>query len=146
MLLGLASCQVSHHDFLEDLAQEEINLTRRETYSQNLLKAWWNLYYIQVFPYLLPFRRYKDTKRLRNFQVDDVCFLKYDGKVQPSYRLCKVVNILPSDEFNTAGGRVIRTLEVALNARSKCDKLLPYKAKQPEVRPRLGQTKARHGN
>ena len=94
---------------------------------QSLLRTWWNLYYIQVFPNLLPFRRYKDSQRHRNFQWGDVCFLKYDSKVQPSYRLCRVEHVI-ADETGD-----VRTVEVALRPRNKKEKLLPYKSKKPTI-------------
>ena len=130
LLLGRAASHISHHDFIEELTEsEDINLTHRQAYMQSLLKAWWDLYYIQVFPNLLPFRKYKDSQRHRNFQQGDVCFLKYDSKVQPSYRLCRVVKVLPDDTGT------VRTVEVALRPRNKKEKLLPYKSKKPFIIP-----------
>ena len=130
LLLGRAASHISHHDFIEELVEsEDINLTHRQAYMQSLLKAWWDLYYIQVFPNLLPFRKYKDSQRHRNFQQGDVCFLKYDSKVQPSYRLCRVVKVLPDDTGT------VRTVEVALRPRNKKEKLLPYKYKKPFIIP-----------
>ena len=130
LLLGRAASHTSHHDFIEELLEtEEVNLTHRQAYTQSLLMAWWNLYYIQVFPNLLPFRRYKDSERHRNFQQGDVCFLKYDSKVQSSYRLCRVVRAVPDDTGT------VRTVEVALRARNKKEKLLPYKPKPLTIIP-----------
>ena len=85
------------------------------------------MYYVQVFSNLLPFRRFKDTERHRNFQEGDVCFLKYDGKVQSSYRLCRVSKIIQDEED------VVRTVEVILRPRNKAEKLLPFKSKKPNV-------------
>ena len=128
LLLGRAAAHQNYHEFLEELTEaEEINLTRRQAYTQNLLNSWWKLYYVQVFSNLLPFRRFKDTERHRNFQEGDVCFLKYDGKVQSSYRLCRVSKIIPDEED------VVRTVEVILRPRNKAEKLLPFKSKKPNV-------------
>ena len=58
-----------------------------------------------------------------------MCFLKYDIKVQPSYRLCRIVKILP-DETG-----IVRTVEVALRSRNKKEKSLIYTPKKPTIIP-----------
>ena len=45
-------------------------------YLHNLTQMWWKLRMEQGFPTLLPYYRYKDTKRHENLQVDDVCLIK----------------------------------------------------------------------
>ena len=96
------------------------NFEMRNKYQEELLDIWWKQWFVQVFPNLLPYQRYKDSKRHRDLQVDDVCLLKYDGKVRGTYRLCRVVKLFP-DEHD-----VVRTVEVELRPRRKQEPSLPY--------------------
>ena len=75
-------------------------------YLEHLTQAWWKLWMQQGFPTLLPYSRYKDTKRHQNLQVDDVCLVKYETKVMATYRLCRVSKLFTSEEG------VVRTVEV----------------------------------
>ena len=72
-------------------------------------------------PTLLPYYRYKDTKRHQNLQVDDVCLIKYETKVASTYRLRQVSKLLPS-----ADG-LVRLVEVCLGKRKHSKRNLPSK-------------------
>merc|ERR1711875_206436 len=75
----------------------------------------------QGFPTLLPYSRYKETKRHLNLQVNDVCLIKYETKVASTYRLCRVSKLLHSKEG------IVRTVEVQLGNRKLTKRNLPTK-------------------
>ena len=67
----------------------------------------------QVMPSLLPYARYKETKRHRNLQVGDVCLLHRVNKIKGSFQLCRVVEI-KVDEDN-----LVRTAQIELVIKEK---------------------------
>ena len=73
----------------------------------------------QGFPTLLPYYKFKDTKRHENLQVNDVCLVKYESKVASTYRLCQVTKLLPS-----ADG-LVRSVEVRLGSKKHNKRSLP---------------------
>ena len=90
-------------------------------YLEHLTQAWWKLWMQQGFPTLLPYSRYKDTKRHQNLQVNDVCLVKYETKVAATYRLCRVSKVFPSEEG------VVQTVEVQLRNRKVTKRHQPVK-------------------
>ena len=90
-------------------------------YLEDLTQAWWKLWMQQAFPTLLPYSRFKDTKRHQNLQVNDVCLIRYETKVAATYRLCRVSKVLPSE------GGVVRTVEVQLGSRKVSKRAQPVK-------------------
>merc|ERR1711867_50793 len=90
-------------------------------YLHNLTQMWWKLWMEQGFPTLLPYYRYKDTKRHEILQVDDVCLIKYETKVASTYRLCWVSKLLHSDNG------LVRTVEVRLGNKKPTKKNQPGK-------------------
>ena len=107
--------------------EDSENLSRRDRYQSELLQTWWNQYYQQVFQNLLPFQKWKDSKRHNNLQVRDVCLIKYDSKVKGTYRLCRVHEVRPD-----ADG-VVRSVSVQLRPRDRREPSLPYKPKTPMI-------------
>merc|ERR1711872_720288 len=89
------------------------------TYLHSLTQLWWKLWMEQGFPTLLPYYKYKDTKRHENLQVNDVCLIKYENKVSSTYRLCWVSKLLPS-----ADG-LVRSVEVRLGKKKHSKRNLP---------------------
>ena len=75
----------------------------------------------QGFPTLLPYYKYKDSKRHQNLQVNDVCLIKYETKVASTYRLCRVSKLMHSEEG------IVRTVEVQLGNRKLSKKNPPVK-------------------
>ena len=75
----------------------------------------------QGFPTLLPYYKYKDSKRHQNLQVNDVCLIKYETKVALTYRLCRVSKLMHSEEG------IVRTVEVQLGNRKLSKKNPPVK-------------------
>ena len=88
-------------------------------YLHNLTQRWWKLWMEQGFPTLLPYYKYKDTKRHKNLRVDDICLIKYETKVASTYRLCWVIKLLPS-----ADG-LVRSVEVRLGKKKLTKRNLP---------------------
>ena len=97
------------------------NLRASRKYLENLTQTWWKLWEQQAFPSLLPYSRFKDTKRHQNLQVDDVCLIRYETKIASTYRLCRVSKVFPSE------GGVVRTVEVQLGNRKVTKKAQPGK-------------------
>merc|ERR1711867_140007 len=97
------------------------NYRASNMYLHNLTQKWWNLWMEQGFPTLLPYYKYKDTKRHKNLRVDDICLIKYETKVASTYRLCPVSKLLPSDDG------LVRTVEVQLGNKKLTKKNLPVK-------------------
>ena len=88
------------------------------------MSVWWGLWSTQVFPNLIPFNRYKDAARHENLGAGDVCLLKFDSKVKPEYRLCKVLEVKPDQEG------LVRTVVVGFRPRDRRDQTLPYVGKE----------------
>ena len=105
-LIGRSDSHRHYNKVMKELEENKDNLTRRKAYQSQLFQNLWKLYYKQVFPNLLPFKRLKDTKRQANLRVGDVCFLRYEEKVEDTYRLCRVSK-LQHDQH-----RVLRTVEI----------------------------------
>ena len=80
-------------------------LPERCLYVQDILKAWWEKWLVQVFPHLLPCRKWQH--RASNLREGDICQLKYEGAMVNSYRLVKVISCKHDSK-----GRV-RTVRIA---------------------------------
>merc|ERR1712082_349927 len=80
---------------------EDVNLggnpRASRKYLENLTQAWCKLWMQQGFPTLLPYSRFKDTKRHQNLQVNDICLIWYETKVAATYRLSRVLKVFPSE-------------------------------------------------
>ena len=97
------------------------NYRAANMYLHNLTQMWWKLWMEQGFPTLLPYYKYKDSKRHQNLQVNDVCLIKYETKVASTYRLCRVSKLLHSEEG------IVRTVEVQLGNRKLTKRNPPVK-------------------
>ena len=91
-----------------DVAEDALACNR---FQQDLLNRQCGLYKERVFPYLLPYYRYKDARRDKNLQVGDVCNLKYENKIKSTYRICVVRELFYSEEG------VVRTVKVGYRSR-----------------------------
>ena len=98
---------------------------RRLRYCQELLQFWRREFEKQVFFNLLPYQKYKDTKRHVNLQVGDVCLLTYPGKIHETCRYCRVDAVHPDEDG------VVRNVTISLRSRNAREKLIMYKARQP---------------
>ena len=101
LLIGKAN-----NDFVTMFDLED-SLPKRTKYVEELLNSWWDRWYIQVFPHLLPCRKWQKEKR--NLKLGDICQLFYPGQ----YKLCKVTNIYPDEKG------LLRTVEVSFRRGNK---------------------------
>lgn len=85
-------------------------------YQSELLRVWWCMWQKQVFPYLLPYQKFKDSRRCENLQPGDFCLLRYESKVRDSYRMCRVKLVHPSQDS------LVRTVTVALQTKKSIGK------------------------
>ena len=96
-----------------------------DSFQEELLMVWWNLWKEQVLPY----QRYKDTERHDNLRVEDICLLKYDNKVKATYCLCIIREI-----FHSNGG-VVCNVTVGYRPRKLCGGSKKYKPSPLEIIP-----------
>ena len=77
-LLLMAKTATSHQDHNLS-ADEPSRLFKNQKRMEEVVGAWWNEWYSQVFSSLVPYNKWKDEKP--NLKVGDVCLVKYDHKV-----------------------------------------------------------------
>ena len=88
---------------------------------EEIEQDWWDKWYSQVFDSLLPYRKWKKVQR--NFQVGDVCALRYENKMKPKkadYRLCRVSKVEVDDKG------LVRTVWVHMRKKDARTRGLPY--------------------
>ena len=62
------------------------------SYQQDLLNLWWNLWKEQGFASLPPYGHLTEAKRHTGLKIGDMCLLKQDNKVLGTYRLWLVLS------------------------------------------------------
>ena len=69
------------------LSDEDPNrLAKNQKRMEEVVGAWWNQWYSQVFSSLVPYNKWK--KEVANLEIGDICLVKYDHKVGKSdYRI-----------------------------------------------------------
>ena len=98
-------------------------LIKNQKRVEEVVSAWWNIWYNQVFSSQLPYNKWK--KKHPNLEIGDVCLVKYEHKVgKADYRICKVV------EVEKDAKDLVRTVVVAIRPRDSREKSLPYKSKR----------------
>ena len=122
LLIGKTSTRV---DALEDADYRVEDYPRRLRYCQELMLFWTREFEKQVFYNLLPYQKYKDTRRCANLQIGDVCLLSYPGKIQEKSRYCRIDAVYPDEDG------VVRNVTISLRSRNAREKLLLYKARKP---------------
>jgi len=53
--------------------------TKREKFVEEVLNLWWDIWFREVFDSLFPLPKWKE--RLPNLEVDNICILRYEGKI-----------------------------------------------------------------
>ena len=96
LLHGRATISVPVVEF-----SDNIKLTKRLQFIQELKDQFWRKWICQVFPNLLP--SYKWRSEERNLQVGDVVLIKEESKISSSYKLGRVAEV-----FNGEDGKVRR--------------------------------------
>ena len=102
---------------------EPSRLVKNQKRMEEVVGAWWNEWYSQVFSSLVPYNKWKKEKT--NLEVGDVCLVKYDHKVgKADYRICRV------EEVEKDAKGLVRTVTVGMRLRDSREKTLPYKSKK----------------
>ena len=102
---------------------EPSRLVKNQKRMEEVVGAWWNEWYSQVFSSLVPYNKWKKEKT--NLEVGDVCLVKYDHKVgKADYRICRV------EEVEKDAKGLVRTVTVGMRPRDSREKTLPYKSKK----------------
>ena len=70
-----------------------ISLPKRSAYVKNLLDKWWALWIRQVWPHLIPCKKWRTERK--NLKVGDVCLLYFPGALSGRYKLVRVVETFP---------------------------------------------------
>ena len=106
LLIGRSMSEPPSMEFSKD-----DRYTVRQAYVQQLHQNWWEKWSKEVFPTLIPCKRWRDPQR--NLQQNDIVMMKYPGQVKDDYRIAKVVDVFPDDK-----GRV-RTVKVAYRRKDR---------------------------
>ena len=69
--------------------------TARLAYVSAVYGAWWNAWYQQVLPTLVPFKKWR--KEMRNLEVDDIVYMYYPNSIKDDYRLARVMETFPDE-------------------------------------------------
>ena len=110
---------------LLDKVQEE-RLMDKLYGQEHIIRAWWDEWYQRVFPALVPYQKWKVSKR--NVREGDIVLVLYPGKItKGDFRLARVTGVKEDDSGH------VRTATVALRPRNKREKMLPYTVKQPTL-------------
>ena len=88
LLIGRSDFDVKPPEYDVDIA-----LPKRAAYVKNLVDKWWSSWIKQVFPHLIPCKRWRTA--VRNLEVGDVCLLFYPGSMSGKYKLVRVVEVHP---------------------------------------------------
>ena len=101
--------------------EEDDRLTARLAYVSGVYAAWWQAWYQQVLPNLIPCRKWKSPSK--NLQPGDIVFMYYPSSIKDDYRLAKVVETFPDKKG------LVRSVRVCYRKRNKREKVTVYKAK-----------------
>ena len=94
----------------EDLTPER--LAKRTRAVQEKVELWWERFQKDVFPLLVPRRKWMDARR--NLQVGDIVLLSYAAKFsRDKFRLARVMRLLPDSCGN------MRTVVIGLRNRAR---------------------------
>jgi transposase InsO family protein len=102
LIIGRASTDVPQGPFDHEKSKSH---TRRFRAIQDLVTKWWESWYQQAFPQLVP--SYKWLQRHRNVRVGDVCLIRYRNDVRATYRLGRVQEVkVGSDGLVRSEGQI----------------------------------------
>jgi len=109
LLLGRSDNDSKRPDY--DL---DISLPKRSAYVKDLLDKWWSLWIRQVWPHLIPCKKWRSESR--NVEVGDICLLFFPGSLTGQYKLVRVVETFPD-----ANG-LVRTVSIIYRKRNAREK------------------------
>ena len=114
LLLGRSRNTIPGIQYLKDET-----LTKRQEFMMEVEDLWWKQWYVQVFPSLVPFKKWR--KEERNIQIGDIVLVMYEKSVgKGDYRLARVLRVYPDVHD------VVRTVKVGFRRRSVREATLPY--------------------
>ena len=114
LLQGTRTCAAQDHS--EEFDTYMSGLSVRLGYIEQCFQDWWHLWLTQVWPSLVPFRRWKTEHR--NVSVGDIVMVRYASKVaKPSFRLARILRTCTPDDRGD-----IRTVIVGFRPRHAADK------------------------
>ena len=91
LLLGRATGEVPQGPF-----DGSKSTTKRYQFIQQLITEWWDKWYSNVLPNLVPC--YKWLQRHRSVQIGDVCLIKYGKEKRGKYRLGRVTDVKKGED------------------------------------------------
>ena len=124
LLIGRSDFDVKAPEYDMDTA-----LPKRTEYVKNLVDKWWSSWIKQVFPHLIPCKKWRQAGR--NLEIGDVCLLYYPGSLTGKYKLVKVVEVHPDEKG------MVRTVTILYKKRVKKEKADVIN-KKSMVRERVG--------
>ena len=116
LILGRSKNEIPQGPF-----NNNVSISKRFLYVQQLVDEWWARWYNSVLPSLVS--SYKWLQRHRNVQVGDICLIRYKG-MRSTYRLGKVVEAKCGDdglarkvklEYKLAGEKSFRNVDQAIH-------------------------------
>ena len=100
---------------------DDDRLTTRLAYVSSVYATWWQAWYQQVLPTLIPCRKWKFP--VKNLTVGDIVFVYYPKSIKDEYRLAKVVETFPDENG------LVRSVRIGYRKKDRRDKVTKYKAK-----------------
>ena len=95
---------------------------RRYKFLMDCFECWWKHWYVQVFPSLIPVRKWR--QKVRNLKAGDIVLVKFPNTYSKDpFRMGKIVKADPDRDG------LVRTVSVGMRPRDSREKVLPYKAK-----------------
>ena len=104
---------------LTGMSTNHSKYTKILAHMDSLFLAWWRDFEAHVFDSLVPYPKWRKSKR--NLSPGDICVLRYDHKLsKPEFRLCEVTDVEEDENGD------VRTVEVVMRPRDAREKKLPY--------------------
>jgi len=123
LLLGRSDLDSKRPDY--DL---DISLPKRSAFVKDLLDSWWKLWIRQVWPHLIPCKKWRTVSR--NLEIGDVCLLYFPGSLAGQYKLVRVVDVHPDQKG------IVRTVSIVF--RKKNAREGPTELKKGLVKEKVG--------
>ena len=122
LLLFGSMCETVPED-VSSFEDDNSLATRRYRFTERLYQEWWQIWYREVFPHLLPVSRWR--KQYPNLSKGDIVLVHYPKKLGPGdYRYGRVSDVKPDSQG------IVRSVTVSMRPRNTREAILPYKSKQ----------------
>ena len=120
----------SDNDSKRPSFDQQFSLPKRSAYVKNLLDTWWSLWIKQVWPHLIPCKKWKNEKR--NLKVGDICLLYYPGTLAGKFKMVKVVETHPDEKG------LVRTVTILMRKKKSKEKPDKLDNKKSLLKERVG--------